>query len=195
MTFAGCMPMRGRSCPAFLFLPKNAKPPYQTVVLFPTAYARQVPSSDSLDLGTFEFLIRSGRALIYPVYQGTFERRRNVQRGSSGVRDMQVQWAKDVFRTVDYLATRPEIDMERLAYYSLSMGAFFGPIPVALEPRFKVAVFAAGGLRYGVAPEVQPANFAPEVRVPVLVVHGADDFGVPKADQLRFVELLGTLAH
>jgi dipeptidyl aminopeptidase/acylaminoacyl peptidase len=33
------------------------------------------------------------------------------------------------------------------------------------------------------------------VRVPVLVVHGKDDFGVPKAEQLRFVEILGTPAE
>ncbi|CAN5793969.1 hypothetical protein BH24ACI5_BH24ACI5_28120 [soil metagenome] len=181
--------------PAFVFLPKNATPPYQTVVFFPSAYARQVPSSDSLDLGTFEFLMRSGRAVIYPVYQGTFERRRNVQAGPSGRRDMMVQWAKDFFRTIDYLETRPDIDMQRLAYYSLSMGAYFGPIPVSLEPRITVAVFAAGGLRYGYPPEIQPANFAPHVKVPVLTVHGADDFGVPKAEQLRFVELLGTPAE
>jgi hypothetical protein len=61
--------------PAYLFVPKNATPPYQTVVLFPSAYGLAVPSSNTLDLGTFEFIIRSGRALLYPVYKGTFERR------------------------------------------------------------------------------------------------------------------------
>ena len=30
------------------------------------------------------------------------------------------------------------------------------------------------------------------MKVPVLVVHGKDDFGVPTADQRRFVEILGT---
>jgi eukaryotic-like serine/threonine-protein kinase len=178
--------------PAFLFLPKNATPPYQTVVFFPSAYGRQVSSSASLDLATFEFIVRSGRAVLYPVYQGTFERRGNVQPGRSGLRDMQVEWGKDLFRAVDYLETRRDIDMQRLAYYSLSMGAYFGPIPVALEPRIKVAVFASGGLRYGVPPEVQPANFAPHVKVPALLVSGKDDFGVPVEAQKRFLALLGT---
>ena len=180
--------------PAYLFLPKNAAPPYQTVVFFPSAYGRQVSSSATLDLSTFEFIVRSGRALLYPVYQGTYERRGNVQAGRSGVRDMQVQWGKDFFRAVDYLETRKEIDMQRLGYYSLSMGAYFGPIPVALEPRIKVAVFAAGGLRYGVPPEVQPANFAPHVKVPTLLVNGKDDFGVPLDAQRRFIEIIGTPA-
>jgi formylglycine-generating enzyme required for sulfatase activity/predicted Ser/Thr protein kinase len=178
--------------PAFLFLPKNAKPPYQTVVLFPSAYSRAVPSSDSLDLGTFEFIIRSGRALLYPIYQGTYERRVNVQPGRSGYRDLNVQWAQDFFRAVDYLETRPDVDMKKLAYYSLSMGAFFGPVPVALEPRLKAAVFVAGGLRYDSPPETQPANFAPHVKIPVLLVNGKDDFAVSVAEQRRFFEILGT---
>ena len=181
--------------PAFLFLPKNAKPPYQTVVFFPSAYARQVPSSGSLDLGTFEFIVRSGRAVIYPIYQGTFERRGGAQPGPSGARDMQVQWAKDFRRSVDYLETRPDIDMARIGYYSLSMGAFFGPIPVSIEPRIKVAVFSSGGLRYTTQPEVTPSNFAPQVKVPVLLVNGKDDFGVSPAEQLRFLEILGTPPH
>lgn len=178
--------------PAYLFLPKNATAPYQTVVFFPSAYARTITSSTALDLGTFEFIVRSGRALLYPIYQGTFERHGTAQAGPSGMRDMHVQWAKDVFRSVDYLETRPEIDKQKLAYYSLSMGAFFGPIPTSLEPRFKVAVFAAAGLRYGYPPEVQPANFEPRVKIPVLYVHGKDDFGVPSAAQDRFFELLGS---
>ena len=90
-----------------------------------------------------------------------------------------MQWAKDFFRAVDYLETRPEIDMQKLAYYSLSMGAYFGPIPVALDPRIKVAVFAAGGLRFNYPPETQPANFMPRVKVPVLLVNGKDDFQAP----------------
>jgi formylglycine-generating enzyme required for sulfatase activity/predicted Ser/Thr protein kinase/pimeloyl-ACP methyl ester carboxylesterase len=178
--------------PAYLFLPKHVNPPYQTVVLFPSGYARAVRSSRSLDVISFEFLLRSGRAVLYPVYQGTFERRVDNGLGRAALRDMQIQWAKDFFRAVDYLETRKEIDMQRLAYYSVSMGAFFGPIPVALEPRLKVAVFASAGLRYESPPETQPANFAARVKIPVLVVNGRDDFGVPVDAQRRFFELLGT---
>ena len=178
--------------PAYLFLPRHVPPPYQTVVLFPSGYARVVRSSRNLDVTSFEFIVRSGRALLYPVYQGTFERGVDAASGPSAMRDGQIQWAKDFFRAVDYLETRKDIDMHRLAYFSVSMGAFFGPIPVALEPRIKAAVFAAAGLRYDAAPEIQPANFSPRVQVPVLVVNGKDDFGVPVAAQDRFFELLGT---
>ena len=98
-------------------------------------------------------------------------------------------WSKrgdhNFFRSVDYLVTRPEIDKDRIGYYSLSMGAFFGPIPVALEPRVKVAVLASGGLRFNYPPEIQPANFAPHVKVPVLLVNGRNDFQAPVEAQLR----------
>ena len=182
----------GERLPVHLFLPKNASPPYQTIVLFPSNYARGATSSQNLDYSRFDFIIRSGRALLYPVYQGTYERRQSAVVGDSGRRDLQVQWAKDFFRAVDYLETRNDIDMGRLGYYSLSLGAYFGPIPVALEPRVKLAVFASGGMRFNYPPEIQPANFSPRVKVPVLMVNGRDDFQAPLGAQQRMYELLGT---
>ena len=65
------------------------------------------------------------------------------------------------------------------------MGGFYGPIPVALEPRLKVAIFALAGLRFNHPAETQPANFMPRVKVPVLLVNGRDDFLAPLAAQQR----------
>jgi predicted Ser/Thr protein kinase len=179
--------------PAYLYLPKNARPPYQTVLFFPNSYARGANSSNQLDLSVFEFVVRSGRALLYPVYKGTFERGGGTPiTGPSASRDMQVAWTKDVFRAIDYLETRPDLDISRLPYYSISMGGFYGPIPVALEPRIKLAIFAAGGLRFNYPQEVQPVNFMPRVNVPVLLVNGRDDFSAPVAAQQRFIDLIGT---
>ena len=184
----------GERITAYLFRPRNAAPPYQTIILFPSGYALSAPSSHYLDYSRFDFIIRGGRALLYPVYQGTFERRGAVPAGPSGMRDLHVQWAKDFFRSVDYLETRSDIDLQRLGYYSLSMGAYFGPIPVALEPRIKVAVFVSGGLRFNYPDEIQPANFMPRVKVPVLLVNGREDFQSPTEAQQQFLELLGSPA-
>lgn len=184
----------GERIPAFFFAPKNASPPYQTIVFFPSSYAREIPSSDALDLVTFEFIVRSGRAVIYPVYEGTYERRKPIS-GTNAARDRNVTWAKEVFRTIDYLETRKDVDTSRIGYYSLSLGAFFGPIPVALEPRIKASVFAAGGLRFNVPPEIQTANFMPRVKTPVLLINGTHDFAVPPAARRRFLELLGSPAE
>ena len=177
-----------RSCSS-----RKGKPPYQTIVLFPSAYAINRSSSAHLDLRQFDFIVRSGRALIYPVYQGTFERRGGTG-GRSAFRDLTIQQMKDLFRAVDYLATRPEVDMQRLGYYSVSMGAHLAPIPLAIEPRIKAAVLVSGGLRYNWPAENQPANFAPRVTIPVLLVNGRDDFNAPAEARERFMELLGTPA-
>ncbi len=179
--------------PAHLFLPKHGRPPYQTVIYFPSAYARQAKSSTQLDHLAFDFVVRSGRALLYPIYRGTFERGGGTTLpGPSAVRDMQVTWTKDVFRAIDYLETRRDLDLDRLAFYGMSLGGFYGPIPVALEPRIKSAIFALAGLRFNYPQEIQSANFMPRVRVPVLLVNGRDDFSAPVAAQRRFIELLGT---
>lgn len=62
-------------------------------------------------------------------------------------------------------------------YYGVSWGGLIGPIALAVEPRIKVAVLNSGG--YYVTrpsrPEVDAANYAPRVRIPVLMVNGAYD--------------------
>ena len=61
--------------PAYLFLPKNATPPYQVMVGFSGAnvfYERS--SATTTDFDRFTFIVRSGRAFLYPVYKSTFER-------------------------------------------------------------------------------------------------------------------------
>ena len=66
----------GERIPAYLFLPKNAKPPYQVVVVFPGSNAIYERSSANVggDVDRFNFIMRSGRALLYPIYKSTFER-------------------------------------------------------------------------------------------------------------------------
>ena len=65
---------------AYLYIPKNAKPPYQTIIYFPGGWALFTQSSDnSLAMGSYDFLIRTGRAVLFPVYKGTFERRVKLQ--------------------------------------------------------------------------------------------------------------------
>jgi len=92
---------------AHLFLPRNTKPPYQTVVFYPTGESEFLKSSDSLRMSQFDFIIHSGRAVLHPVYKGTYERR--LERGPSGpneYRDFIVAQVKDFRRSLDYLETR-----------------------------------------------------------------------------------------
>jgi tRNA A-37 threonylcarbamoyl transferase component Bud32/pimeloyl-ACP methyl ester carboxylesterase len=185
----------GERIPAVLFLPKNAHPPYQTVVYFPSSQARVIRSSADLDMRFLDFVIRSGRALLHPIYKDTYERHVTARTsGPAFFRDLRIQWSKELGRSLDFVETRPELDAKAIAFYGLSLGAIDGIIFVALEPRIRTAVLAAGGLRFlRVPPEVEPLNFAPRIRIPVLLVAGRYDFGHPyETTQVPLFRALGT---
>jgi len=192
----------GERVPAFLFLPKNSAPPYQAVVYFPGAGAVHMRSSVkslSLFLDDLNFIIKSGRAVLFPVYKGTFERGGGPKpiywpNTTSAYRDYLVEWSKDLGRSVDYLETRPDIDHEKLAYLGYSWGAALGALLPAIETRFKALVLVSPGLYLQERlPEVDQANFAPRVKTPVLMLNGRYDFiWPPTISQEPMFRLLGT---
>jgi hypothetical protein len=81
-----------------------------------------------------------------------------------------IAWSKDLGRSLDYLESRKDIDVTKVAYFGLSFGAVEGSIMSVLESRIKVAILSNGGfnLRYDL-PEVDPFNFASHVTIPVLL--------------------------
>lgn len=166
---------------AFLFLPRSGVPPYQTVIYFPTGIAYTEKSSRHLEMWYLEPLIRDGRAVLYPVLWGMYERKQKLK-GTAPERNLvrTVREVQDVRRSIDYLETRPDIDRAKLAYFGFSAGAVMAPIVLATEPRFNVAELVVGGLSDAkVLPEADPLNFAPRARVPVLMMNGRYDLGFP----------------
>ena len=184
----------GERIPARVILPKNAKPPYQTVVYFPPASAVNLPSIDRVGERDFGYLVRSGRAVLFPVYYQTYQRRRPPGRsGASYAREVITRRALDVRRAIDYLASRPEFDRERIAFYGLSMGAEEGLIVGAVEHRMRTLVLVAAGLSDDLPAEVDGLHFAPRVRVPVLMINGRYDFTSPlETNQQPLFRLLGS---
>jgi predicted Ser/Thr protein kinase/dienelactone hydrolase len=169
---------------AYVYLPKNSTPPYQTVVFFPGSYAVVQRSSKDLELFGCEFIIKSGRALVYPIYKSHYERGDELQYDdpdeTARYRDHVIYWGKDLGRTIDYLETRKDLNLERLGYYGLSTGAYLGNILPAVESRVRVAVLLGGGFDFGKKmPEVDELNFAPRVKVPTLLVDGRYDVFYP----------------
>ena len=63
----------GERIPAYLYLPKNADPPYQTVVYFPHSGGTMVSSFQQGEMAYLAFLIKAGRALLFPMYQGMYD--------------------------------------------------------------------------------------------------------------------------
>ncbi len=183
--------------PALLYLPKNTRPPYQLVVYLSGApFFQQQPASTAREIERdFVFLVRSGRAVLFPLYKGTYDRFVDGMFELPRVwRDVIIHASKDIGRSLDYVETRPDIDAGRLAYFGLSMGAGVGPIMTAVEPRFKASVLVGGGLYFWRRPpESESFNFLPRVKVPTLMINGRHDFFFPlETSQTPMFQLLGT---
>ena len=178
---------------AWLYVPKNAKPPYQTVIYAPAGASRILPRIDEAEIRRFEFLMRSGRAVLFPVYQGTYERRHSEVR-TSHARDLIIQQVQDLRRSLDYLETRGDVDRERIGLFAISGGSQMALIALAQETRIRAATLAEAGLpRSSTPPEIDQLNFAPRVQVPVLMLNGRYDFVHPvETDQLPLFRLLGS---
>ena len=192
----------GERVTAYLFLPKAASPPFQAVVYFPDAEAAHMRSSAEgvpIYLPDFDFIIKSGRAVLFPIYKGTFERGGGPKpiywpNTSSTYRDNVIFWSKDLSRSIDYLETRQDINPNELAYEGESWGAAMGALLPAVETRFKALILLSPGFFLQERlPEVDQLNFAPHVKAPVLMLNGRYDFlWPPRISQEPMFRLLGT---
>ena len=183
---------------AYLFLPTKAKPPLQTVLVFPGANALQLRTFSLDTVPALDAILKSGRAVLYPVYKSTFERgdglESDVADDSSRWRDHVIMWVKDASRAIDYAETRPGLDHDKIAYYGWSWGAAMGGIVPAVEPRIKLCVIVGGGLDFNRSrPEVDIINFVPRVKQPFLMLNGRYDLNYPvNSTQEPFYRLLGS---
>jgi dienelactone hydrolase len=180
--------------PGYLFLPKNAKPPYQVVVYHPSAGARQMDSTQSFDgPSRWDFLARTGRAVFHPVLPDTYGRKKPPPQTPAALLALWVERGQDIRRAVDYLETRTDIDRTRIAYLGASWGAGSAPIFLAIEPRFKAAVLQDGGFfATPPLPQMNGVNYAPRVRIPVLMINGRYDYFFPlEASQTPMYNLFG----
>jgi serine/threonine protein kinase len=190
----------GERMAAYLFLPKNVRPPYQTILFFPSARVLYLAGNDNGralgDTKFFDYAVQSGRAVMYPIYQGTYERRVKfyLPDGSESI-ELIAQWYKDAARSLDYLATRPDIDNTKLAYMGVSMGSAEGVVfSTLLQNRLKTVILLDGGFFLEPPPPGDDqADFAPHLKLPVLMVNGRYDFTFPvETAQDPLFKMLGT---
>jgi pimeloyl-ACP methyl ester carboxylesterase len=188
----------GDSLLVYLYLPKHGVKPYPAVVYFPGSNAIRDRAPQNLQWRPIDFVVKSGRAVLYPVYKGTYQRSdslfTDVQDTTNFYRDHVIMWAKDLSRGIDYLETRSDIGTAQLAYYGVSWGGAMGGVMPAVEPRIRVSVLYVAGLGFErVRPEVDPVNFLPRIRIPTLMLNGRYDFFFPvETSQVPMFRLLGT---
>jgi dienelactone hydrolase len=183
---------------AYLFLPRGGTPPYQTMVLFPGSGAIHTESSEHVTPRRSEFVLKSGRAVLYPIYKSTFERgddlKSDYPEETNFWKEHVIMWQKDLSRSIDYLETRDDIDSDKVGYIGFSWGADMAPLMIAPEPRIRAGVVVVAGLLFHSAfAEVEPVHYLPRVTVPMLMLNGKYDFFFPyETSQVPFFELLGT---
>ena len=190
---------------AYLYLPRNAAPPLQAVIYFPGSSAEWKSSSENLEehfdfVQNLEAIVKSGRAVLYPVYKGTYERR-DMDPGESYMdtethqyTEFLIKLVKDFRRSVDYLESRSDIDREKLAYCGYSWGGVMGNIIPAVDGRVKASVLVLGGLPpWKSRPEADEINYVARVKIPTLMLNGKYDFTLPLDTHVKpMYELLGT---
>jgi serine/threonine protein kinase/dienelactone hydrolase len=199
----------GERVMAYLFLPRNALPPYQIVVYMggdvPVFKRSSQDIEDYYEIPMFfSFLVKNGRAVLYPVYKGFFERGSDalisiIESNWSSVqwKEVFVQQVKDLRRSIDYLETRPDIDSRKLAFMGMSYGSALAPIILAVEERLKADVLLAGGFGIGGQgrPEVNQVNYIGRVKTPTLMLNGKyDSIFPPEISSKPMFNLLGTPA-
>jgi serine/threonine protein kinase/class 3 adenylate cyclase/dienelactone hydrolase len=188
-----------------LFLPRTWRQPFQTIIYFPCAWAREDRQSrEARDLAfTLDFFLRSGRAVVLPAYKGTYERTGKMtaadwwpdEEHRYAYTGYLVAYVKDLARCLDYLETRPEeFDLQKIASFGFSWGAELGLIIPAVEPRIKANILFLGGFSDGHAqPEAQAINYISHITVPTLMLNGRLDMNFPLETAVRpALNLFGT---
>ena len=164
------------------------------------AIAQRLPNRDALNQLRFaDFVVASGRALVIPIWAGTYERwvprPQDPQRAYDQLRVAPLRWHEDAARTLSYLATREDIDIDRLGLLAFSFGAVTIVPPIlAIDGRFKAGVLIGAGIATEpVHPMDDAVNYAPRIRCPMLMINGSYDAIFPSdLSQRRLFELLGS---
>jgi eukaryotic-like serine/threonine-protein kinase len=189
ITFAGA---GGERAPAYLWLPKHAPPPFQVIDYKPggASYAGlTVPQEVEVICAP---LLQSGRAVFVTLLKGMSERKlppgfTDPPGTSVKYRELVVHDTIDQRRGLDFLATRPELDGKKIAWFGVSKGGW-DLVELGVEDRYATAVLLAAGVLKDDANKIAEANlvnFAPYIGrgkpggLPTLMLHGRYDESIP----------------
>jgi class 3 adenylate cyclase/formylglycine-generating enzyme required for sulfatase activity/predicted esterase len=195
-------PVSGERLILYVFTHQDQPATRPAVIFFPgssmTWEERDTSSYVDANYAWLQFIPKSGRVLVLPIYAGCWERndgrtaQRFAQYGSR--RDLVFEWVREVSRTIDYLAERPDADGEQVAYLGVSLGAILGPHFAAWEPRLDSLLLYFGG--FTANSSYRDAEILVQAlrrtTAPVLMLNGRYDILFPQPNQQAFFDLLAT---
>jgi len=189
--------------PGYVFFDSKHKGPYKPIIFFPGSNAIHLTNTDVMikkSLRQFDYLLKEGYAVFHPIYISTYEREDNLKSDypdqTDFYKDHVIKWGKDYKRTIDYISSRSDMDLNSLSYYGISWGGSMGNILLAIDDRVKKAVLYVGGLSFQKSKtEVEAVNYTSRIKIPVLMMNGKfDQFFPLKTSQIPMFKLLGTKA-
>lgn len=186
-----------------IFKPKGSNfKKLDSVILYPGAnYYRTPPDIDEVNPGEYglDFIIKSGRALIWPAYKGSMNRINDMNISFPRTQDhmrlfrqLLSYWTVDTSRTIDFLQSREEFHLDNIYYVGMSYGGIYTTHVLLFEERFKAAVLYVGGLSTSIPPMSDGKSHYPRMDLPILMLNGKQDYLVPETSPKSMYAAIGT---
>ena len=179
----------------YLYLPDDSGGRHPVMYYWASSHAFYLTSIEEFSLH-LDFMLKRGWAVVVPVFDHLFERGTGAPPSlGRGVeyRDQFVRWMREMRRSIDFLETRADLDMNALAYYGFSWGGRLGAPALAIEPRFKAGILNQTGLGSLRHYDTLEEHYLPRVTQPVLQINGRfdSDFRLEESANPYF-EMLGS---
>ena len=189
-------PMAASACACTSSSPTAPSRPSRRCSCSP-ALSRCTPAPSAPTRSTASTHVKSGRALVLPVFKGTYERGSELQsdwpQPTALYRDHVIMWGRDVGRTVDLIESLPDLDASKLALFGVSWGGALGAIMPAVEPRLRVVILYIAGFAMQKPFPSATRSPRPRIRQPTLMINGEIDYYFPiETSQRPMFEMLGT---
>ncbi|MCI0681849.1 MAG: acetylxylan esterase [Gemmataceae bacterium] len=142
--------IKGDRVPAYLYVPRpkpDAKATPHPAILLQYGSGGNKTTNYIVEIGKL-FVSRGYVVLtIDSPNQGERRKKKNKSAGIFGIAGTEqvMHYCGDYSRAVDFLASRPEVDKDRLGFVGISWGAVTGIIYVAYDPRIKAMGSMVGG--------------------------------------------------
>jgi pimeloyl-ACP methyl ester carboxylesterase len=185
---------------AYVFIPKGYKPPYQSMVYMSGDYAfrrgaRMEPSIPWEVKDVFSPYLHSGRAIIWPVWHGSYERYDGWREAPNELRgviffERLQRWVTDTAAIVDYLDASEDFN-DRVAWLGLSFGGAFPNSTHFFTPPFRTAILLSGK---PLMRSPMSVSFWRRFSLPVLLLKGRFDLLSPVVRAERWIDTIGTPA-
>ena len=182
---------------------------YDPIIMFPNA-----TSIGSNNLSDFpgnifaKHLIDEGYAVIHPIYYNTYNREKSINTfwasESEDYKNAVIKIGQDFKRSIDYVESRNDFNIENLSYFGYSWGSIMSNYLLAIDDRIKAAVLCVGGLMMQKSKkEVEAHYYIRRIKTPILHIVGKEDgifsyeksykpwknlIGTPN-DKLKLIEL------